>query len=548
MKILRWLILLTCLGFLTILAPLPNNCSDGICSFADIEPANFHHLAKARWQQGHSAQAVLLLNDAVEKNLPGAATCEGAREGYLTAMSKDQTFGGRIALWGLQNSFTHTGEFKKLSLETIADRFIPENVPGMEAEDEIGLLVQDAKKLTNLVPSAAPALRLTAAVLRSGILTDHLSRQIKLALQNAANSPEDAATVAIAQESVLPLYQLAKQCHTWGELSVIAGQADSFAQLKLLIRMVSLEPFNADKLARALIVAETSGNRGLPAGLLDYVLSYGQSGIEALDFAQRRGVEGIEFLLKNPSSSATTLAAAKATLWPPAFCRALWTKLTAKSAKGALFLKGCLIALLSVSALLCLMPCKRKKNLSTASTGDAATPSFSQGTRLTLLILAGIVISLFLTFVIGGSVAHSAATQPTVLKGSLSGEIQEGGSNVKDSSNLLSWALIALAIVILQGTCWILARRKIKGIAEQTNADTALKLRQLENLDIFFDLPLYTGLALTILAFILISILGAGVSRFLAYASTFVGILFTVALRLRYLYPLREKLIIESEE
>ncbi|MFA7160324.1 MAG: hypothetical protein WC299_13570, partial [Kiritimatiellia bacterium] len=76
--------------------------------------------------------------------------------------------------------------------------------------------------------------------------------------------------------------------------------------------------------------------------------------------------------------------------------------------------------------------------------------------------------------------------------------------------------------------------------------DAARKLKRLENMEIFFDLPLYCGLALTILAFILISTFGAGVSRFLAYSSTFIGIILSVVLRVWYVYPLREKLIVQK--
>jgi len=66
-------------------------------------------------------------------------------------------------------------------------------------------------------------------------------------------------------------------------------------------------------------------------------------------------------------------------------------------------------------------------------------------------------------------------------------------------------------------------------------------LKRLENLDVFLDLPLFTGLALTVCAFILIT-LNAGMSRHFAYTATVVGILSAVSLRIRYQYPLRERL------
>ncbi|MCX7009201.1 MAG: hypothetical protein NTY53_18470, partial [Kiritimatiellaeota bacterium] len=111
-----------------------------------------------------------------------------------------------------------------------------------------------------------------------------------------------------------------------------------------------------------------------------------------------------------------------------------------------------------------------------------------------------------------------------------------------EKNQVLSLVILFAVIMIVQGACLWIARRKLRDVEEDAG-DPALKLRRLENLDIFFDLPLYCGLALTIFAFILISTFGAGVSRFLAYSSTFIGIIFAVILRVGHLYPLREKLI-----
>ena len=116
-------------------------------------------------------------------------------------------------------------------------------------------------------------------------------------------------------------------------------------------------------------------------------------------------------------------------------------------------------------------------------------------------------------------------------------------SSFVEKNQVLSLVVLFAVIMIVQGACLWMARRKLRDVETDTFADASLKLRRLENLDIFFDLPLYCGLALTIFAFILISTFGAGVSRFLAYSSTFIGIIFAVILRVGHLYPLREKLI-----
>jgi hypothetical protein len=99
--------------------------------------------------------------------------------------------------------------------------------------------------------------------------------------------------------------------------------------------------------------------------------------------------------------------------------------------------------------------------------------------------------------------------------------------------------LISLAIHVI---VWFFVRGKIRMVEDDERATPLLRLKRLENLDVFLDLPLFTGLALTVFAFILIT-LDAGMSRHFAYTSTVVGILSAVSLRIWYQYPLKERLI-----
>lgn len=111
-----------------------------------------------------------------------------------------------------------------------------------------------------------------------------------------------------------------------------------------------------------------------------------------------------------------------------------------------------------------------------------------------------------------------------------------------------SMALMFSIIVAAQLGCYALAFSKIKHLSGDASSDVSMKLKRLENLDIFFDLPLYCGLAVTIFSFILISSFGAGIARFLAYSSTLVGIIVAVIIRVYLLYPFRERLIKEAGE
>jgi hypothetical protein len=114
-------------------------------------------------------------------------------------------------------------------------------------------------------------------------------------------------------------------------------------------------------------------------------------------------------------------------------------------------------------------------------------------------------------------------------------------ATARSDNGMLTGTVVLLSLAV-HVVIWFLVRSKIREVEDDEAAATALRLKRLENLDIFLDLPLFCGLALTVVAFILIT-LDAGMSRHFAYASTVVGILSAVSLRILYLYPLKERLI-----
>lgn len=538
MKIMRLLFIVVFGGLLFLVLQLPDDWrGDDARGYAELAPADFRRLAAAEWKAGRTGQAILLLNYAVENDLPDSAACDGARDGYLAALAGDQSPAGRLAALGLERILPAASGFESLSGGTVADWFLGEDAPAPAAPDEISAQLAAAQKLTALFPPAAPALRLTEAAWRSGLLRSGLQQQVARALQGMAAAKESAPAVVVAQETIMPLLQLARQCRTWTEFTVLTRHANSIDQVKLLTRMASLSPLNAGKLARPLILAEAEQRPDLPAAIMDYIVRRGQAGMDAMDQALRRGAAGVEYLLRNPDLSAAMLAAPRPAFWPLPAWRNAWQEWRARSGRAATAVKAAAVAILCMGILVCLLPWRMLRGAAPADGGapQAANPRFYLWYWLAVACIGAAVGALLM---LGGDRMPPAETG---LPGA--GAAAAGASPAYGPRQLVSWMVILIAILLLQGTCWEVARRKIRVVADDPQTDAATKLRQLENLDIFFDLPLYAGLALTILAFILISSLGAGVSRFLAYASTFVGILFAVALRLGHLYPLREKLI-----
>lgn len=74
------------------------------------------------------------------------------------------------------------------------------------------------------------------------------------------------------------------------------------------------------------------------------------------------------------------------------------------------------------------------------------------------------------------------------------------------------------------------------------NESAGLKLKRLENAEIFFDVPLYVGLFGTVSAFLVMTFSPQS-SRLIAYSSTLIGIIFSLVLRLTMQYPMRHKLL-----
>ena len=101
-------------------------------------------------------------------------------------------------------------------------------------------------------------------------------------------------------------------------------------------------------------------------------------------------------------------------------------------------------------------------------------------------------------------------------------------------------------ITILQMVAVWIGYAVVSGI-RHSNADAGFKLKNLENAEIFFDIPLYFGLFGTVSAFLVMTFSPQS-SRLIAYSSTLIGIIFNLVLRLSMQYPLRRRLMREQYE
>lgn len=102
------------------------------------------------------------------------------------------------------------------------------------------------------------------------------------------------------------------------------------------------------------------------------------------------------------------------------------------------------------------------------------------------------------------------------------------------------------AVTMLQFVA-LFAASAVIGRIRGAEGAPAVKLKQLENADIFLDVPLYIGLFGTVSSFLVMTFSPTS-SRLIAYSSTLIGIIFSLALRLLLNYPLRKRLIAANNE
>ena len=167
-----------------------------------------------------------------------------------------------------------------------------------------------------------------------------------------------------------------------------------------------------------------------------------------------------------------------------------------------------------------------------------------------VIIALAILIVLILSFLYRKndffrSLFEGNVTAPTQMASE--NDIREAAKNVEQINRTaahLSFVILTV-ILILQAIAFMLAAKVFAGLKRSTEA-VSVRLKKLENADIFLDLPLYFGLLGTVSSFIVMSF-NPNISRLIAYSSTLVGIIFSVILRLVFQYPLKQTLITAAE-
>ena len=167
-----------------------------------------------------------------------------------------------------------------------------------------------------------------------------------------------------------------------------------------------------------------------------------------------------------------------------------------------------------------------------------------------VIVAVAIIIILILSFLYRKndffrSLFEGNVTAPTQIASE--NDIREAAKNVESINRTAAHLsfFILVFILILQAAAFMTAAKVFSALKRSTEA-VSIRLKKLENADLFLDLPLYFGLLGTVASFIVMSF-NPNISRLIAYSSTLVGIIFSVILRLVFQYPLKQTLITAAE-
>jgi len=269
---------------------------------------------------------------------------------------------------------------------------------------------------------------------------------------------------------------------------------------------------------------------------IEFIMRQGPKGLEALHAAIIKGADGLKFVADHPNFNPQTVG--RAVNGPPsalASVQEAYQSLRYQYGTAVSAVKYVLIAVLCGLLVLVVVPGRYLEKLIARPGSAVAAPTPAHFALSALAV--GVILSLLVYLL---SLAMRPAMEPSTL--AATGAETGAPATAQGQDSALLSGMVVLISLAVHAVVWFFVRGKIRLVEDDETATAELRLKRLENMDVFFDLPLFTGLALTVVAFILIT-LNAGMSRHFAYTSTVVGILSAVSLRIRYLYPLKERLI-----
>lgn len=505
-------------------------------SYENLPDYPFVESAEHLWKNGNRNDAMALLEYAVENKLDDAAMCEDRYNEYLSEMKKDDSALGRILSLGKGAVTGEVDDFSSLAGSAVGDFFIYGDIRDIARyclgfEDEFVLALSSLGLVTQIpaVIWADPIVSMVKALKKMGALTEPLVKQIYHASKRIAKLGKKAG-LSVFKQTFGPLYDLSRNCKSWGQFESAIRQAKSVANIQALAKIVH-KAGNSKKLHHILSILHQQGE--LAGKTLGSIYKKGQSHLERVYKACQKGPKGVRLVLNHPTlvfRTSKNIIKGKNLL---SFkINETWDHLKNKHGNIALYGRYILLALLAFLSII-LFPINfflKKLNIISKSKNTPIRFSWRFTTYVLLGCFALATLVFFAKLLIGVAPSSSA------LHSAAGSRITAGQPGVLTGTTLLFFLIALFAQFML--FCYV--HRKISEIENKPNITDDNRLKALKALDIHFDLPLYAGMFFTIFSFIILTF-DPSASRILAYSSTVLGILVSVLIRLFKVYPLERK-------
>jgi hypothetical protein len=540
MNRLVWLIVCALLGLVALvcglLVPAHLRAVDaGVLAQAGRNTPGLVEQGLALVERQQLGAAELLFDAAEAQRLPG-------REALAGATAKLAVHHPPLRLWGSPAP----------ALEALAsDRTAPEPVTDflvrLENRQRVLELLGASKlpavqellrfrTLTNTVlfpPSlSSSGQALDAALSLCGLLVDQ--GRVTASLSNSvfvlAASANRGGNTQPLEEVLMSLMSLGQRLN-WGQLAAWVGQMDQPETLRL---QASLARRDEARLGVLFSAVELSGQ---PRAVANYLMNFGQSGMDDLGASLRYGAGGVQELLQRNQrlhqassqlSSASESGPLAALAWhQPGLALALKWFLYVLS---GFFLATAMHFAWPVASSL-------ERPLQVRGFHVAREGLFALGFLLVVLLLS----EPFLTQ------ESQKVDFPFRLHLPTLGSAAPAGITSVHAPIMNKLSLLTLLLFfVLQGLLYVACLVKLAEIRRQ-RVPSRIKLRLLENEEHLFDAGLYLGFVGTIISFILVAIGWAKFSIMAAYSSTSFGIIYVCIFKIFNLRPARRKLLLEAE-
>ncbi|WP_156955877.1 hypothetical protein [Solidesulfovibrio alcoholivorans] len=510
-----------------------------------LPDVDLRSLAEQEWDAGRKESAVNILDYIIESNLPDSPSAQALKGKYLNQIQFDNSPAGRLRAAGYGFLTGKADDLASLAGSAAADFVIYGDLRDLTRElffedqaDPLIVTLSTAGIVTTIFPPGEAAITVMKALKKVSALSEPMIKFLRTMLKGFKSLGEFAKVEKI-KDFFIPFYELFKKAGTWSRFVTITKYCQNVDQVKMISKLISMAPDNAAKMSRIMAVAGSHGME-VTTKVIDNLANYGQIGMNSFYAALRKGPAGLKFVAEHPTLVSRFLKnSTKAT---PIIVTAVtnkWLEFARTNQRLAVILKYGIAIICFCLSILMILPFfnpTRKNN-------ETELPNRSIKKILGAIVFVALVLSFYIVFNKNNeNEREDFSSSMSMQQGST---LQSSFLFQEKASPVI--AIVLVANIILQGYSIHLAKSRLSKIFKEVSSPK-VKLALINNMDIFFDLPMYIGLGMTIFAFILMSLLGSEAARLWAYLSTLIGIGCSAYMRMNYLQKAKESIIFSMEK